>query len=617
MGGDVTFNNPNRPATGRLSPLAVPGEKTEPQTDGGQVAKKAKTDTLSIDPSVAQAAAGAIAVSDVRDLAKSVGAVQNEQKSIGDLQAKIQSLVPGGVQFDTEGGGHWSSQDLKGLADVLEAMSPTDRQTLSGIHVVRAGNVDLGKGGESAIDSTLGKDISSAAQTTALGAARINSDPQQYGMSAKFKDWVVHSVSWMDDIPVLNLFSKAVKAMFGQQAPERAIVLGNSGTMIPKEVWAQEIGHQVQMANRGWNPEAIAEFGKLSNWTETFNGQTMAADGIDHRTGTDLNFAPGVVKAGRTDNMVSKYAATSPVEDFAETYKTFTLDPQKLMQLAPDKFLYLNARSQRYNAAEVKGFAQQTGTDLPSIATELVLHSGLKQDTLNAIMTVNGVASDKSAIRSDAAGSLRGGDALSQIWAKVTSDAQDPAAAQKLINDPASALGDLWNKLSSEEQAILKDPTFMKSQVASLREGFAGTKSSADATGLEVHRKAAGSFMAKLLDDQGFQQALATDPAKALQAGFAHSLPSDVVAAISGNPAAVKQLVTMVQGTYDGASAADKQRFQQNLAKALPNMSPEHFSAFAASLNNPQDPSTAAKQLQKAMETGSLVVQDAGGPPNT
>lgn len=623
MGGNVDLTT-QRAGTGRLGSLtgnldpaavqAATAGSTVTPTD--PIQKKAKTDTLSLSPDTQSATAG-MNVANVADLAKTVGAVQNEQKQVTDYQARINALIPGGVQFDTQKDGTWSSQDLKSLLEVVEAMSLTDRQVLSGIHVVRAGKVDLGKGGEASIGERMGSGIGEAAQTSALGSAVIDG-PVDTGNS-KLKDFVLHSAAVMQGIPVLRYFGNALKHLFGQTAPERAIVLGNSGSVIPKEVWVQEIGHQVQMVNRGWNPEKIAEFAKLSDWTEhDGNGQVYAADGVDHQTGMRMNFAPGVLQAGRQDNFVSKYAGSSPVEDFAESYKAFILDPKTLMQTAPDKFLYLNAQSQKYSPSEVRAFAQQTGQDLGAVATELVVHSTLTQQTLDALLSVNGVSADAGALRSDAAAHLSSGDPLSQAWAKIATDAQNPSTAQALIQDPATALGDLWSKLSPSEQAILKDPTFMQAQVGDLQKGYASTKSSADQTELVVQRQATSQFMDKLLNDASFQQALAANPASALKdAGLFDTLPSDVVAAFSQHPAAVGQLITTITQNYDAASAEDRARYDQNLKKALPLLGTEHFSAFASSLNNPKDPAAAAKQLMKAMESGSLVIQDAGGPPNT
>lgn len=606
MADDIRFNS-NRPGTGRLGAFPQTGN-LDPSVVQPQVQKKAKTDTLRLSAGV-QGSIGLGEISEVRDTARAVGAVKDEKKQVSDLQTRIQSLVPGGVTFDTQDGAAWSAQDLGNLFEVVEAMSPADRQVLSGMSLVRGGKLDVAEGGAGAVGSQMGKDLGDAAGSAA-GVARS-------GSQGGFRDFVLQSAETLEDIPVLRYVGKFLKNMFGQQAPERAIVLGDAGKMLSKSVWAHEIGHQVQMVNRGWNPEKIAEFAKLSGWKEDYGmGHVSEADGVDNRTGEKMLFDEKIVKAGRSDNFVSKYAKTSPVEDFAESYRVFITDPKAMMEQAPDKFLYINAQSQRYSASEVKGYAQQAGQDLETIGTDLLLHSGLKQGTLNSILTVNGLEPDRAAIRSDAASKLNSPDPLSQAWARLTFASKDPALSQAFLSDPASALGEVWDQLKPEERAIFSDTNFMHARLGELQAGFASAKSASDATDVEIHRRGIGQFMTKLMEDKAFRDGLTHDAAKTLaDAGLVSKLPEEVVAAFGNNPAAIKKLTTEIAALLDGASSEDRTKYEGNLKKALGTVGPEHFVAFADALNNKKDEGLAAKEIRQALEMGSVVYQGGGEPP--
>ncbi|MNX85878.1 hypothetical protein D3C86_1177330 [compost metagenome] len=549
-------------------------------------------------------------------MAKAVGAVQNERQQVSDFQARINSMVPGGVRFETKDGASWTSGEMKNLLEVVESMSPGDRQALSGLNFVRTGQIDTAAGGDAAVAKHFGKELGDVAGQSAMASAKMG-ETESKGFMAQVKNFVLHSADVLEGIPVLRFISKGLKAMFGQEAPERAIVLGNSGSLVSKNVWAHEIGHQVQMVNRGWNPEKIAEFAKLSGWTENYgDGKAVAADGVDNRTGEKLLFDEQVLKAGRTDNFVSKYAMTNPTEDFAESYQAFLSDPKKLMQVAPEKFLYINAQSQRYGASEIKGFAQQTGQDLEAVATDLMLNSGLKQATLTAILGANGLSVDKGALASEAASQLASGDPLSQAWAKIALDAKDPGAASRLIANPEEALGGLWGKLGADEQALFKDAAFMQARISELQGGMASFRSSAGATQNEAHRRAVGDLVNGLLKDPGFAQGLGANPGQALEAsGLKARLAPEVAEAFASNPEAASKLTDELMRLMARAGAEERVRFEQNLDRALVQLGPEHFSAFAMALNNKEKPGLAASMLRQVLETGNAVYQGGGDPP--
>lgn len=615
MADDIKLST-NRLGTGRLVPPSLTSEPAATPAisqESLSSVKKAKTDMLRLSPEAATPTGGALDVAGVKNLAQAVGTIQNERKLVAEYQQRIESLVPGGVTLETHDGAHWASHELKNLAEVIEAMSPTDRQALSGMTFVRAGKIDLADGGSEAIAKQFGSPMGEVAQEGAGAVAQMGPAQEKGGFVNKVKDFVLQSAEVMSGIPILRFFGKALKELFGQKAPERAIVFGNAGTLISKDIFAHEIGHQIQMANRGWNPEKIAEFGKLSGWTETYGDKEYRADGVDNRSGERMLFNEQL-HAKRTDNFVTKYAMTNPTEDFAESYRVFTTEPQKLMELAPDKFLYLNSQSQRYSAAEIKGFAQRAGQDLDAVATELALNSGLKQETLTSIFTVNEIAPDRASLVSEAASQLSGGDPLGRAWARIASEGREPASAKRFLEDPAAAFGDLWAQLSPEEQEILSDRTFMQARLDELHAGFASARSLTDSTQVELHRHAIAGLMDKLLNDPGFQQGLVQDPASTLAQAGLDTLPSEVQEAFSRNPRATETLVRELGEMIRTADSAQRKRYVENLDAAIPRLSPEHFSALAMVLNN-ADEARAAKVFRQTLETGSVIYQGGGDPP--
>lgn len=125
-----------------------------------------------------------------------------------------------------------------------------------------------------------------------------------------------------------------------------------------EEILVHEMGHHFQLGLSNEN-HYISEFSKLSGWVETSGGEV--ADGYSRSVYTpenlmdvyaqlasrgaidEGNYVREAVPGRNTDNFVTRYAATDPMEDFAETYKTFILNPQQLLKVAPEKFLFLNS----------------------------------------------------------------------------------------------------------------------------------------------------------------------------------------------------------------------------------------------------------------------------------
>lgn len=137
-----------------------------------------------------------------------------------------------------------------------------------------------------------------------------------------------------------------------------AFRISHDGTRT-EEVLIHEMGHHIQL---GLNNEGhyVREFAKLSGWLDTDDNQTADGyiqgvySGEQMQDMYDVIASGGQVDAGnyihqpacadcRETGFVTRYAKTDPMEDFAESYKTYVLQPEKLLEVAPQKFLFLNA----------------------------------------------------------------------------------------------------------------------------------------------------------------------------------------------------------------------------------------------------------------------------------
>ena len=125
-----------------------------------------------------------------------------------------------------------------------------------------------------------------------------------------------------------------------------------------EEIMTHEMGHHFQLGQSN-ESHYVSEFGKLSHWKENDTGEV--ADGYigGSYTAEDLGdvyhvlacdckqdkgyYKPELSPQEHSQKFVSNYAATDPMEDFAESYKDFVLNPTKLLKMAPEKFFFLNA----------------------------------------------------------------------------------------------------------------------------------------------------------------------------------------------------------------------------------------------------------------------------------
>lgn len=553
-----------------------------------------------------------------------------------NLKNQISALVPGGVTI-IDSGAKWSVSDLAALHEVIKAMPPADRQALSGMVFEREGSLKMqGANYHSSVQSLFkGEDMTS--ESIGGGAFFGNASAQGAeekptgirGMFTKIRDFF-RNLGIKIFKPLMN---ENQIAQFKSQAAEGKIVLTHSGAMVAKDMLAHEIGHMVQMNGGRWDPAKIKEFSQLSGWTEQYeDGTSEIADGIDNRTGEMLKYDSGLVKATRDDNFVSQYAKVDPIDDFAESYRAYLNDPDLLMKAAPDKFLFLNAQSGKYTSGEMAQFAEKAGVDLQDIFTTLVLDGKLKQETLNAISEMNGVQADKRRIASGA--DAPNGDALAEATSVITAKAivGDAAFVNQLLTNPQQALGaDLWDRLSVDEQDMLKDRDFVRNLVSDLGAGRASAASASLSIQIEIAREGVRDTFALLggtdAKAQQFRAAMATDPESALkQAGLWDKLPDELRKPFVDprNRAAVKELAQAVSASQPsgrlgwllkvGNQTVSPEVASKNLEAYVKNLQPEHFKAFAERLNDPDFPGKAAQLLQAVIKTGQAPSTVSDGP---
>ncbi len=562
---------------------------------------------------------------------------QAKQEQIrANLKREISSLVPGGVTI-ADAGAKWSASDLAALHDVIKAMPAADRSALSGMVFERDGAIAMKSGDYHSNVKSLfkGEDLTSGS----LGGGAYFG-PQSTGASEEKPGGVRGMFTKIRDF-FRNLGIKLFKplmneqqiAQFKSQAAEGKIVLTHSGSMVAKDMLAHEIGHMVQMNGGRWDPAKIKEFSQLSGWTEQYqDGTRETADGIDNRTGEMLKYESGIVKPTRDDNFVSQYAKADPIDDFAESYRAYLNDPASLMKAAPEKALFLNAQSGKYTRAEVAEFAKAAGVDLQDVFTNLVLDGKLKQETLNAIADMNGVQADKRRISSGA--EAPAGDALAEATSKITAKAivGDSAFVNQLLTNPQQALGaELWDKLSADEQDMLKDRDFVRGIVSDLGAGRASAASAGLSIKIEIAREGVRDTFGLLGGTDGksqqFRTALAADPEAALKgAGLWDKLPEELRKPFvdPANRSAVQQLAQAISASQPsgkmgwlikvGNQSVSPEVAAANLESYVKQLQPEHFKAFAERLNDPEFAGKGAQVLQSVIKTGRAPAMAADGP---
>lgn len=538
------------------------------------------------------------------------------------------SRVPGkGAAFE----GGWKLADAAVAAETLDDMTVADRARLEGVVFKRAGKAKVD-------DALQGRDSDGLASISAT-------DGKQWGLLGGVARKLV---------AFLQKFAPSIAAFLVgwfphalEQHRNREIMLGDNDPKTMREVLTHEIGHQVQF---GPDPDIadIKEWGKLSGWMD---GQSPAL-GIDH-DGNLLNFDPSI-RPTRSDNFVYDdfgqgidqqalkefaddlkdpemkarfqdaasvaktleeaieatfgvkargYSMTSPLEDFAESYRAFQNDPDQLVAKAPDKFLFINANSRKYTPEQVAERFKAAGVDLRATATKLA-SVGLNQDTLDRINKANGLTADVKALGAQAAEMLKKSDvpAFQQVYLKLqTGVAQkDNGFLVKFLTEPDAAMGDTWHALSPEEQAQFASAEQRQDLVTKLQKGQA-SYASASSEGLKsIHVKALQSLASALIDRADFRDALAKDPEQALASNPAFAqLPPSVRKALldpdtrKNLPAFSKELNAILKG--DGTWLMGDSEVRKRMQKAIAGMNDESLTVALALLH--KDPDNAARSL--------------------
>ncbi|MBM3268151.1 MAG: hypothetical protein FJZ01_10935 [Candidatus Sericytochromatia bacterium] len=542
-----------------------------------------------------------------------------------NLTDEIHKLVPGGIYLSNDKDAAWSIRDLTNLYNILHEMSPGDRQALGGVNFIRSHKAEAAEGASDAVRRQYGKDAAQLME--AMGAGGESSTTEETasseGFFTRFARWVkggfVHAIEGIEGFFNIRLLSDSTRSKYDGK-PQRSVILTDTGSnlLVSNRIWAHEIGHQLQLSDGRWNPERIREFSKLSGWTETYeSGKSEVFDGIDDRNGRILMFNEKIIKPTRKDNFVSKYAATAPGEDFAESYSSYLLNPGLLLQKAPEKFLFINAESKKYTQEQVRELATKAKIDLDGVATDLVGKADLKQETLTAIVTTHGLKPAPSAMM--AAVTTQNMTPLMAAWADIVRAIQaDPTKAAEAVQDPQALVRkENWDKLIDQDRWVFQNKGFMERTIKALTHGYGSVKSAADATRLQENRSATDKVLHLLLNDSVFRNELVANPVATLnKAGLGGALPSDVTKALiaEDNREALKALVKRVDALTK--NELEWQRYQDNLAKLAGQMGPEHFTAFAEVLNDQKNTEQAAKVLENAIKTGNLIFPgDGSGQP--
>jgi hypothetical protein len=204
------------------------------------------------------------------------------------------------------------------------------------------------------------------AQSKELQSLQQLASSPQFGMitrvvSMKDKMQNLHQIP---DPHVQSLLRELAQSQFGETSAKFLLQdvsdasRSNRQVTRTEEVMIHEMGHHIQLGLSNEN-EYIAEFGKLSGWVKRDSGEV--ADGYINgsMTSEDMgdvynqlasdahidegNYALKLSAQERSKLFVTSYAATDPMEDFAESYKTYVLNPVELISSSPEKFFFINA----------------------------------------------------------------------------------------------------------------------------------------------------------------------------------------------------------------------------------------------------------------------------------
>lgn len=216
----------------------------------------------------------------------------------------------------------------------------------------------------------------------------------------------MQNLQLLPDPHMKQLLSEFVNSDFGENSLRFLIQdISNDFRTSPQvtrveEIMTHEMGHHFQLGLKN-ESYYISEFSKLSNWRETANNNiadgyvsgvystedlldvynVLASDGQQDQGRYRAALSPDQ----RSQRFVSNYAATDPMEDFAESYKTFVLEPAKLMKASPEKFFFINALPAIQAQGKGKGELSYTHY-LPSSSGESLTGGDRSRPTIETIV---------------------------------------------------------------------------------------------------------------------------------------------------------------------------------------------------------------------------------------
>lgn len=331
-----------------------------------------------------------------------------------------------------------------------------------------------------------------AKQVEELNALKILAASPQFDLISRMTDVQakMQNLFLLPDPHLKQLLQEFTRSEFGETSLKYLMQdISNDFRSTPsvsrvEEIMTHEMGHHFQLGQSN-ESHYISEFGKLSNWRETANGeqadgyvggqymaedlkdvyQVLASDGkVDQG-----HYTPGLTAAERSQKFVSTYAATDPMEDFAESYKDFVLNPKKLLKASPEKFFFINslpAIQARKTGAGSKEASHYQPSDIESMVGQILAERFPKQRLANGQMPFESV---KSFIRQqfESLMGANGGNklglnpevvlAIMETHRKLLADADMPYVPSEVMKTMSAGNADnaVFSKLHEQTERLL------------------------------------------------------------------------------------------------------------------------------------------------------------------
>ncbi|HEY9722574.1 MAG TPA: hypothetical protein V6D47_11185 [Oscillatoriaceae cyanobacterium] len=503
------------------------------------------------------------------------------------------SLVPGGsLTFNPPQA--WGVADAAIAYKVVNNMSYSDRQRIAGTTLDRKTTTLINDGGgqshaaDGKADLTMEQGHGFLGRTGCYFANLFEKWSLTAPLGLMLRDWFPHALE--------NYHS-------------RTIEIGDAQASRMEQVLTHEFGHQVEFGPAAEpDLQLMSEWAKLSGWQDAKGNPAI---GVEVGASGDQSGLAASVRPTKTDNFVYQdftkeitpqevqataaqipdpqlraeflqtakikknlqaaiketvgadvkgYSMASPLEDFAESYRAFYMDPATLAKSAPDKFLFLNSISKKYTPAQVQQYFKAAGQDPQAVATKLAT-TGLMQSTLDNIYKANGLTANAQALGQAAAQSLNTDSKLPAITQAFLTlqqkvSAGDLSFVSSFTKDPSKALGDLWGKLSTAEKAQFSTENQRVALVQGMQTGKISGAAMASQTVSDTSKAAMQDFAQRLITDGGLRSQLSGNPDAVLDDSAFQSFPPALQKQFQ-DPAFRKnfaQFVGSLNGQLSGAS---------------------------------------------------------------